>query len=174
MMERERQQSDSLADGQAPPRSRGASMPTTVGCLQCIASSMQPHIKERQRRRQDSTQVMVRVVSDPFGVHACTRRRYRLSTQAMVWVVPDPFGRAHAGGGYSYRLCPKASALSEDCFQKMPLQVGALSFQLFHCRSRIFPLPFLDLPFPSLDRSLHFHCLSLALSLPWIHCLSLP
>jgi hypothetical protein len=30
--------------------------------------------------------------------------------------------RACAGGGYSYRICPRASALSEDCFQKLPLE----------------------------------------------------
>jgi len=36
---------------------------------------------------------------------------------------------ANHGGGYQYRLCPKSENLTEECFQKMPLQfVGLQSF----------------------------------------------
>jgi len=35
----------------------------------------------------------------------------------VVWNV-----RNNHGGGYSYRLCPASSALTEDCFQKHPLE----------------------------------------------------
>jgi len=30
--------------------------------------------------------------------------------------------RANHGGGYQYRLCPKDSVLTEECFQRMPLR----------------------------------------------------
>lgn len=33
----------------------------------------------------------------------------------------ETVGQNH-GGGYSYRLCPAGEALTETCFQKMPLQ----------------------------------------------------
>ena len=36
---------------------------------------------------------------------------------------------ANHGGGYQYRICPKSENLTEDCFQKTPLQfVGLQSF----------------------------------------------
>ena len=40
---------------------------------------------------------------------------------------------ANHGGGYSYRLCPLSSELTEECFQRMPLAFhGALSWFRWH------------------------------------------
>jgi len=39
------------------------------------------------------------------------------SQQEVSWSI-----YANHGGGYSYRLCPKSSNLTEDCFQRHPLQ----------------------------------------------------
>jgi len=38
--------------------------------------------------------------------------------------------QSNHGGGYQYRLCPKSSSLTEECFQQMPLEfVGKQSFR---------------------------------------------
>ena len=37
---------------------------------------------------------------------------------------------ANHGGGYQYRLCPEGQNLTEECFQKMPLDfIGQQGFE---------------------------------------------
>merc|ERR1719461_836926 len=43
---------------------------------------------------------------------------------------------ANHGGGYQYRLCPAGSALTEECFQKMPLQFGNKQFLVWNDGTR--------------------------------------
>merc|ERR1719191_1648411 len=56
--------------------------------------------------------------------------------EQTVWVagsvVEVAFGiAANHGGGYQYRLCPADSELTEDCFQKTPLQfVGSTQWRI--------------------------------------------
>lgn len=49
------------------------------------------------------------------------------STQEVVFGIT-----ANHGGGYQYRLCPKSQALTEECFQKMPLALAGHTQRVRH------------------------------------------
>lgn len=54
------------------------------------------------------------------------------STVEVKWSI-----RANHGGGYQYRLCPASAALTEECFQKMPLDFAKKTWLEFRNGSRL-------------------------------------
>merc|ERR1712210_328185 len=50
---------------------------------------------------------------------------------------------ANHGGGYQYRLCPKNSDATEECFQKLPLEFVSDQHEVQYC-----PYPYKHHPLP--------------------------
>lgn len=83
------------------------------------------------------------------------------ATEAIEWTLGGTAEVAFAllanhGGGYSYRLCPKSSKISEECFQQNTLRfhgnVSSLHYAEIFPDNRDLSAKFLELPRVAIPR----------------------